>query len=113
MIFMACFTPETLDKSRHLCYNIKVASEQHRIEGEARAEKLEKSLKNPLTNARRCGIINKLPSREGSENSTLKIEQCNQKETLEDSVFEGAKATEKHTSRRDEKSAHEVIASES
>ena len=50
-------------------------------------KKLEKSFENLLTNFRKSGIINKLSRRTKTASSTLKIEQCNQRETLEDSVF--------------------------
>ena len=44
----------------------------------------EKSFEKGLTKIRKCAIINKLSER---QSGTLKIEQCNQRGTLEDSVF--------------------------
>ena len=55
-----------------------------RHSGKELRKKLEKSFEKGLTNFRKCAIINKLSER---QSGTLKIEQCNQRETLEDSVF--------------------------
>ena len=57
-----------------------------------RAEtKREKSRPKGLTKSQKCDIIDKLASerraKEKYHSGTLKIEQCNQRETLEDSVF--------------------------
>jgi hypothetical protein len=59
-------------------------------------KKLQKIFEKGLTNERKCAIINKLSRRATTTsgkkkralpdiNGTLKIEQCNQKRTLEDS----------------------------
>ena len=75
-----------LDNGRRMWYTIGAAREQCTSRSEARgkarfrrnrAKKLEKSLKNLLTNERQSGIINKLRAarRCSEKHSSLKIEQ--------------------------------------
>ena len=73
-----------LDKSGNLWYYIQVAARRGQALRKRAPKKLEKSFEKGLTKIRKCAIINKLSER---QSGTLKIEQCNQRETLEDSVF--------------------------